>query len=186
MKRSLVVIMLLLAASCATKPPFSVASHEGLEIVSLHEATISYYGDYEFVPVRGENPRKWRKTYFAHLDKQWRYVGGGSTFIEPYFKTMIFNRELEHAINPTSWRTELANQGAESVVLDSLSNKVYTLRYIQKINGHYAFFSEGLFSTNKHQYRVVLWSQDSGESLRREATKIFESIQKTDISGAKD
>ena len=164
----------------------------GMQLVDLGGSTLEYYGDYEF----GNKPAMWRKIVQNITTEKIAltrcYTISAKTFIEPWNNTVVL--ELSREENSSSWKTagffnqNLIQSPDFKEAPDGSMHGRFWVRYtdiapISLTEFRAFYFSTLAFEYRGKQYLIVNWNEsaEESESLRRESTKIFQSLQiKTD------
>lgn len=186
----MLALVAVLLAGCSFERSVQIHSIDGLQTVDFGEASLVYYGDYEFAG----KPKNWKhKAQLISANKlnlRGRHYVSGSTFIEPWFHAVVFEIPKQGPLNEISVREFFNHKLIESYDSQTLSSGAISARFWINPDKQadsesktqatgYDFFSTLIFDGKQNRYCVMHWnfSFDDGESLRRESAKIFDSLQ---------
>lgn len=184
----LLAVSVLSIGGCLSSKNVTITDVDGMQLVDVGGATLEYYGDYEF----GERPANWLKVVqFVTSDKRKprkEYHSSATTFIEPWNNCVILKLPREGELDIVTALAYFDEPRLQTIDFQQVDNEAVEGRFwvngdpLEGILSPFTFpvyFSALLFDTVEDRFCVIHWSrhEEGGESLRRESSKIFDSLR---------
>lgn len=178
----LFLLLALVLTGCALNSGSFESTGPGISVPVGETLQLSYYGDYAFPPRKSALYPVWDTEVFKCLGLS-KPDYAASTTLEPYMATAAASCACA---DTTCMRALLTRAGARKIYLEVPSDpRIHAYaRYVMDseqypISTH---FTEFLVHAERENTatRVVWWSNEAGENMRREGWKVMETLSVAD------
>ena len=180
MKQTFWIAICLFLFSCNQSRKITLSPNSGMTQVAFDDVKFQFFGDYRFKKRKSQLLPKYEKKIISNLGIKGEVYGIGSTNTKPYFSIMILKTDWQTIPDQNYFMLQVNQAGGGAVTFkewaeyEGAANVEYKIT--QGAEDSYLFFNEHLFTYQESVYRMIFWTNDRPENLRRESAKIFRTI----------